>query len=322
MKKILFVLSAAVILLTGCSKSNLDETVTFNVGLAGSVTKATADNDGNAVKANHWVMEVRDVQGSLFYREVKTPAEGTLQETFTVTLIKNQTYNLLFWADNDGGYYNTDDLTAVKLTNPAGYSGNNDARDAFSACKNYKATAGGQISVQLYRPFAQINVITLDLETLWQQAQTTSDPTVTYYKVEPTSFKAKIKVPTQFNVLTQTCGAASTTDVVMTAAESYTGYKLDDNTVSRVLNNYKRHANPATLYMDYLFASKDQKDIIDVAFEFVSNGETVNYNFTSVPVQANYRTNIKGKLLSNETVFNVEILPAWLTPEYEMEPSF
>lgn len=326
MKKIFLILSSAALLLAGCAKTEDspvvntgDEvTITVEAGMPEVHTKAAADYDGNAVKANHWIMEVRDAQGQLFYRDVKTPDEGTLQQTFKVTLIKNQSYDLLFWADNNGAFYDTDDLTDVQLSDPSGYDGNIDARDAFTACKAYTAKASEKLTAELYRPFAQVNVITTDLETLWAQAATTGVQEETYMKFAPENFIAKVNVPTSFNVKTQLCGEVSTQKVVIKADESYKGYK-SDNVTPQDHNNYALHINPATLFMDYIFASKGQKDVVDIDFEFVSNGEKISYAFTSIPVQANYRTNIKGQLFSFDTEWTVDIKPAWESPDYDVD---
>lgn len=322
MKKILFLLSAAAMLLAGCAKEALtgsgegEQTVSISVAIPDVLTKAAADNDGNAKKANRWIFEVRDAQGALFFRKVEYPVAGTTQQTFKVSLIKNQSYNLLFWADNNGGFYNAEDLTNVTLTDASAYVGNLDARDAFTACKTYTATNNESVSVELYRPFAQLNVVTTDLETLWAQAQTTSSPAATYLKFEPKNYIAKLAVPTSFNVKTQQCGEAS--DIVVTASESYFGYQSDKVT-PQANNNYQLHTNPATLFMDYVFASKGQKDIVDISFEFTSNDGKISYAFTSIPMQANYRTNINGKILSYDTEWNVTIEPAWLLPEESVD---
>jgi len=321
MKKSLIMLAAAAILFAGCAKEPSQKipageeiTLEIEAGMPAPATKGLVDNDGNAAKANHWIFEVRDIDGKLFYREVKTPANGTLKQTFKVTLIKNQTFDLLFWADNNGGYYDTDDLTNVKLTNESTYAANDDARDAFTTCKTYKSTANEKIQAELTRPFAQINVQTNELPTLWKQCGTTGDQATEYEKFAPNTLVLKAIIPTSFNVQTQKCGELGTAALELTADESYFGYK-DDLTSARAKSTYERHISPATLFMDYIFASKDQKDIVDMEFSFTSNFEAVDHKFTSIPLQRNYRTNILGNLMSNEAEWEVVINPEWYTPE-------
>lgn len=323
MKKTLLLLASAALLFVGCAKEQMKgsgaETVnvTVTAGLDGLTTKAAADLDGNAAKVDHWVFEVLDAGGKLFYREVRTPSTGTLSQTYNISLIKNQSYDLLFWADSAGVYYNTDNLQEVSLKTPATYEANRDSRDAFSASKNITAN-GSPISVELKRPFAQINVITTDLEAIWTQAAKSAKQDSVYAANRPVDFVAKIKVPTTFDVLNQTCGNPSQEAVVMTADSCYVAYKADKKT-PKDSTNYLLHVNPATLYMDYVFAPAGEAAVVDIDFGFKSNSAPLTYNFTSIPVRANYRTNIKGKLLSNDTEITVTIVPTWLTPENDVD---
>lgn len=321
MRKTLLLLASAALLLAGCAKEQMKgsgaETVnvTVTAGLDGLTTKAAADLDGNAAKVDHWVFEVLDAGGKLFYREVRTPEAGTLSQTYNISLIKNQNYDLLFWADSTG-VYNTENLQAVSLANAETYIANRDSRDAFSARKNITAD-GTPISVELKRPFAQINVITTDLADLWAQAAKSAKQDSVYAANRPVDFVAKIKVPTSFNVKTQACGSVSQTDVIMKADSCYVAYEADKKT-PKESTNYLLHLNPATLYMDYVFAPAGEAAVVDIDFGFKSNSAQLTYNFTSIPVRANYRTNIKGKLLSNDTKITVTIVPDWLTPEIDV----
>ena len=325
MKKALLLLASAALLFAGCQKEQIAGTdgngetvqVTVTAGLDGTATKAAADLDGNAAKVNHWVFEVLDAGGKIFYREVRTPEAGTLTQTYNVSLIKNQNYELLFWADSAGVYYNTENLQEVSLKTPATYKANLDSRDAFSAHKSITAN-GTPVSVELKRPFAQINVITTDLAALWEQAAKSAKQDSVYAANKPVDFVAKIKVPTTFDVLNQSCGLPSEEDVIMMADSCYVAYKADKKT-PKDSTNYLLHLNPATLYMDYVFASAGENDVIDINFSFKSNSKEISYDFTSIPVQANYRTNIKGKLLSNDTEITVTIVPTWLNPEKDVD---
>ena len=69
--------------------------------------------------------------------------------------------------------------------------------------------------------------------------------------------------------------------------------------------------------MDYLFAGTE-KELKNLKFIFKSNGVCVNYDLANIPLQRNYRTNIYGNLLSNDATVNVEIVPIWEKPDYEV----
>ena len=75
MKRALYLLASAVLLLTGCAKERLGydtasngETVEVNIEtslpMSNPVTKAVWDKDGNAAYVDHWIMEV--------YEDIKT----------------------------------------------------------------------------------------------------------------------------------------------------------------------------------------------------------------------------------------------------------
>ena len=294
MKKALLLLASAALLFAGCAKEQIaggeadgsQVTVTFTTNLTAEGSKATLDNDGHAAKVNHWVLEVRDAQNDLFIREERDVTAGTLQQTYELKLFKNQSYTLQFWADTKGAY-NTADLTAISTV---GSVANVDSRDAFSANVEYTSLVSESKSVTLYRPFAQLNIITLDLDELKTQVIEAA-----YEKYAPSALKVVAEIPTTFNVQTQTAGEAS--EQTLTAAASYANFLA---------------GNPeTTLFMDYIFASKEAADVVNIAFDFTSNSQPVAYNFTNIPLQRNYRTNIKGQLLSNDSEWNVTIEPEW-----------
>jgi len=303
MKKSILFLASAALILAGCAKESLKNdslengeltTVTFTAGLDGQNTKATIDNDGHAAKVNHWIMEVRDEQNDLFIRqEKKNVTAGTLTQTFTFDLFKGQDYTLQFWADTEGAY-DTGDLTAIST---ADTTANVDSRDAFSANVKYTPTSHESKSVTLYRPFAQLNIITTDLQKM--KAQVESE---VYPKYKPKDLKLVASVPTTFNVQTQKAGKDSI--VTVTADTCYA--------------DFMAAAPKTTIYMDYIFASEDTKDVVDLAFSFKSNSNPISYNFSSIPLQRNYRTNILGDFLSYATSWEVTIEPDWFG-EYDKE---
>ena len=299
MKKTLLLLASAALLLVGCAKEQITEntgeglqTVSFTVGVESAVTKAVADNDGHAANINHWIMQVLDTDGSVYnYQELKNTTG--LTQTFNVSLIKGQTYKVLFWADTEGKYVVTD-LKNVQRAAEVALKANSDSLDAFSAVvKNFTTTVATQKTITLKRPFAQLNVVFTDLDTLYKTMNNPEE----YKKFRPTDLVAKAKVPTTFNVLTEEAGATAETALEMKADTTYS-------------TNYSVHSNKATLYMDYIFASST-KDIVDIDFHFVSNGVIIAHNFAAVPFQRNYRTNILGNLMSANAKWEVTVDPNW-----------
>ena len=71
--------------------------------------------------------------------------------------------------------------------------------------------------------------------------------------------------------------------------------------------------------MDYILASKNQQDVKDVELTAKKNSTVLNtQTFSNIPLQRNYRTNIKGNLLTTTGVFTVETAPVWTSPENDI----
>ena len=316
MKKTVFILFAAALAFAGCNKSvevGTGETVSASFQISTEMTtKATLDGDGQGVNVNRFIMEVWHVTGSgasqvseLYTRQVKygtqitagTNISNPAKTNFTVSLVKGQDYDLLFWADcgnADGSdlYYKTDvNLKAVAMMGT--YKGNDDSRDAFSQCVTLiNVTSDPSTSVQLERPFAQLNIITQDIDDIEANSGTV--------KVVPDEISVAFTAPTVFNVKTQeaSASAAFTSNV----APYY-------STVGSQTEHY-------TLSMDYILASKNQQDVKDVELTAKKNSTVLNtQTFSNIPLQRNYRTNILGNLLTTTGVFTVETAPVWASPE-------
>ena len=316
MKKTVFILFAAALAFAGCNKSvevGTGETVSASFQISTEMTtKATLDGDGQGVNVNRFIMEVWHVTGSgasqvseLYTRQVKygtqitagTNISNPAKTNFTVSLVKGQDYDILFWADcgnADGSdlYYKTDvNLKAVAMMGT--YKGNDDRRDAFSQCVTLiNVTSDPSTSVQLERPFAQLNIITQDIDDIEANSGTV--------KVVPDLISVAFTAPTVFNVKTQeaSASAAFTSNV----APYY-------STVGSQTEHY-------TLSMDYILASKNQQDVKDVELTAKKNSTVLNtQTFSNIPLQRNYRTNILGNLLTTTGVFTVETAPVWASPE-------
>lgn len=303
MKNALILIASAAFLLAGCAKVQVDGTdadmvsVTFAAVLVPEGTRAAIDEDGEAAEVNHWVLEVRDAQNELFYEVERDVAAGTLQQVYDLKLFKNQSYTLQFWADTKDTY-DTSDLTAVSIVGTGGWAANLDSRDAFSANVEYESgMASESKNVTLRRPFGQLNIITTDLADLKAEVEESA-----YDKYAPNSLQVEVKVPTTFNVQTQTAGDASET-LCLTADQIY--------------GNWSNPGAETTLFMDYIFATADDADVLEIGFSFISNQQEISYGFNNIPLQRNYRTNIKGQLMSNDSEWTVVIDPLWNTPEYD-----
>ena len=311
MKKIFKTLSASVLMalaLTACQKEEFggneaEGIYTFEVSADNIATKATIDGDGNGTAVNRFIMEVylQKTTGELVLldKKVQAPtADSPKRTSFNLTLIKDQEYKVLFWADKgtdamgDLYYKTTDNLQNVSFLDAA-RKGNNDALDAFSKMEvitREESKAGFSKSVQLTRPFGQVNFITTDIPAI--NALTGGSAFL------PTDVKVSYTTCTGFNVLTQT-GTGS--EAIEYTAPVYSA--MDPAT------------NPAkyTLSMDYMLtATSDRETRNLVKLTALANGyELTTVEVANYPVQRNYRTNIIGKILTGDATFDITIDPIY-----------
>ena len=311
MKKIFKTLSASVLMalaLTACQKEEFggneaEGIYTFEVSADNIATKAAIDRDGNGTAVNRFIMEVYLAKTTgelvLLDRQVKAPTAASPKSTsFNLTLIKDQEYKVLFWADKgtdaieDLYYKTTDNLQNVSFLNDA-RKGNNDALDAFSKMEvitREESKAGFTKSVQLTRPFGQVNFITTDIPAIRALSGGS--------QFLPTDVKVSYTTCTGFNVLTQT--GTGSEDIEYTAPV----YSAEDT-----------QNDPAkyTLSMDYMLtATSDRETRNLVKLTALANGyELTTVEVANYPVQRNYRTNIIGKILTGDATFNITIDPIY-----------
>ena len=212
---------------------------------------------------------------------------------YHVRLAKGQAYRVAFFAYNEAA--NAYDVTNMKdiKVNP-GQLSNLEGRDAFT--NNIDVSAQQTLneiatSVNLYRPFAQLNLGIDDTEeTNAANAGIVVD-------------KTQVKVTGVYTAFSAYDNAVvgSTSDVTF----AMNTIPTDVLTVEGQSYNY--------LAMNYLLVGdlNAEKSLTDVEFVWeTADGKTNNpaYSFVNIPVQRNYRTNIVGSLLTNPADFTINIV--------------
>lgn len=305
MRKLFLLAAGLSMTLTACQKDEglvsdgaTSQTITVTIP-QGVQTRATAADFGNGTQVDRCLLQI--------YRSGTTPAkygeqqsatvqkgtDGKLTATFNLRLVASQTYDFVFWADcsADGGRYDTDDLTAITLKDGVSYTGNDDKFDAFFFCKkDYTVSESFSEEFTLRRPFGQLNVKTLDLAAIPDNA---ADLKPAKVKVNFTS------LPTTFNAYT---GEES--------GEAAVEYTAD------VLNA------TGELTVDYIWAPVEQATLADFSMTFYGadgNEISTNSDFKSIPIRRNYRTNVSGNLLTKQGDITVKIDPEFYTPEYDVD---
>lgn len=296
-----FALAAVAVIAGACAKESEQlagpSSVTFEVSTPEIATKAI----GDGMTATKLYYQVFDADGNAIEGlgvQNKDLVSG--KTTVSFQLIKDQTYNFIFWAQTaEAGYYIIDEAEGLKkiTADYATHKGANDEnRDAFFAVeKGLKITGPVSKTVKLTRPFAQVNIGTNDE----LKAGTTTAPAI---NLTGATSKVVIKgVPTVFAPLATTPETmlTGTTDVTFISAAVPT----EKLVVKGVEYNY--------LAMNYVFAPAEGT-VCDLTAEFALVGRApIPLSSPATPIKRNYRTNILGKLLTSSADFNIEVDPGF-----------
>lgn len=308
MKKLFFYLSVAMLAVAAvsCQKEMVmadgeNGNVTLTIQTPEVATKAIAD--GMNVNIVHYEIykaeegHKNSLTGKpLIKNTVTMNAKGA---TLNLNLLQGQTYVGLFWAQVDGkSFYTTTDLRNVTVN----YNGsaNNENRAAF--CQKKVFTTGGNVSVVLERPFAQINLGT----TL-----SSIDPKVNGYPLKLQSSTMEITgVATSFSVADMKTKNETTT-------VSFEANTVPHNfTPSEVLT--VNNVNYAYLGMNYILAAND-KATVDVKYTVSTDVGSITRQIPTVPVEKNHRTNLLGNLLTQETAIQIIVDERFAEPDLAPE---
>ena len=229
--------------------------------------------------------------------------------TVTVTLVKGQEYDFVFWADATGNDYYTVDLMGKNVTVSYDNANANDKlRDAwYAVLEGYKVTDQTiNQKVELKRALAQINVGTLDYADA-----VTAGVTVT---------KSEMTVTNAASTLEFFSGKTLNPVSVTFAADVIPMYSLDQNANTLTVHyGTQNEAEYEYLALNYILVADDsatgaEQDIVTVGINFYEDGNNNPVNdpieLTNVPVRRNYRTNIISEnVLTDVATFSIVIDP-------------
>ena len=267
--------------------------------------------DGNTAKTVYVHVYQQDAKGNLTYIEpaakdasLKTPSQSLtlngLKATYNTRLVTGQTYTFVFWAQSDNAPY-TYNIDAKTITvDYASAAGNDESRDAFyNVLPDVKIEGAYTASVQLSRPFAQLNFGAADYEEAKAAGLTVTDAAVTL-----------TKVATSLNLLDGTTAGDKTVTFASAALPA------DPNDILKAGGkDYKYVA------MDYVLVGKSAKTLSEVTLTLTATGvqsATPKFTYSNVPLQANYRTNIVGNLFTSPAEVQIEITPGFGTPDNDV----
>jgi hypothetical protein len=253
-----------------------------------SITITTPDlqtryGEGFEATELHWEVYVGD--------EHLVGLDGTKsfsgETTVELRLVADKTYSLLFWAVSpDQDIYTIADR---KLTIDASkLKANQEAYDAFYAYEKTFVATKNAPTIELRRPFAQLNIATADVVS-----SSTAGVSVSKTGVE---FDA-------YTVLNLVDGKVSQKKTLI--------YDTEDCATGLVTlagDTYQM------LSMNYLLVN--EKELTNVRMTAINAGETITRDYSLVPFERNHRTYIVGNLLTTSVGIKVIIMPGFDDPTH------
>ena len=277
------------VLATSCQKEvpeaiAEDAIVTFNIGTPEIATRAYSDG----LTATNLQYAVYDAEGNIL-EDLTTDGEIHGSTTVRLQLTTGNTYSVIFWAAAPNAPYTVDFGAKTMTVDYTNAACNDEARDAFYACKTFTVVGAQTETIELRRPFAQLNIGTNDY------AETDKAGYL------PTHSSVKVSAYSTFDFATENVtGDANLVE--------FTTAEINKDEVFPV-------AGYQYLAMNYLLVATD-KEVVDVEFSYTDGADAKTRTVGSVPVQRNHRTNIYGAILTSTVDINVEIKPDFDEDDY------
>jgi len=304
MKKLIYIATALTLSFSAASCQQ-ENTVAMSGGTAVAYTVSVpaalaAKALGDEISANVLKYEVYrqadldDMTKDPIY-EGTAPVDAQGNASFKLEFVKNQSFTVLFWAQNDQvTAYNTSDLRAVTLS--TSQSCNDIAAAVFSGSdKVVNCVSASNGAVELFRPVSQLNLATspasLKLGTKDIQLIASSAEVSGLYST--------------YNVATKEVSAAATYTYSSAAVPSGS-INVDGTHYTYVSMNYVGFApetDGATISVDYIITT--------------SEGE-IAHSIPNVPVKPDYRTNIIGNLITGSSAYSIALDNAWNDSIYDV----
>ena len=255
--------------------------VTFSVGTPEIATRAYSDGQTATVLQ----YAVYDAEGNELTDLTVTDAEIHGSTTVNLQLTTGNTYSVIFWAAAENAPYTVDFGAKTMTVDYDEAVSNDETRDAFYKYHTFTVKGAQTETIELKRPFAQLNIGTADYA-----ASTSAGYTPAYSYV-------KVPVSKVLNLVDGSVDTAADVEFALAAIPQGETFPV---------SGYDY------LSMNYLLVPAD-KEVVDLTFGYSESNTTVEKTRTvgSVPVQRNYRTNIYGQLLTSDVDINVEIKPEY-----------
>ncbi len=200
----------------------------------------------------------------------------------------------MFWVQKAGAPYNFDTTNHKVDVTYTNVTANSDIYDAFFKCEDVAVSGSINRTVELRRPFAQINIGATDYAAAKAAGWVTEKTSVHVDDVYST-----------LNVFDATVSNRVAGGYTYTLAAKPDKATDGAFPVSGVDAEYQS--------MVYVLTGADQA-LTNVEFKAHAGTEVITRNYANVPVRRNYRTNIYGNILTEAANFTVQIIPEFNEP--------
>ena len=295
MKKLLFSLAAMIAMVaTSCvtdatndlSVGGKESVVTFSVE-SQNVSRADIANGAKATRLQYAVFAGKGE--SMSYLETLSGETELidLKASFDLTLLNQNEYTIVFWADAPGSIYTFTKNSATVAANYSGVKANNDNLDAFYAVKEFKVNGTTVVSATLTRPFAQVNFGANDVDAAAIAGFNTG--------ALQSTFTAYV-----YNSLNLVSGELSGEDTVTFAVNN-----------ECLIPGGELKAGYTWVAMNYVFAAANGGSLNTCDLTITDGSKSVSISYPQAPVKRNWRTNLIGALLTGSTKVEVEVDPGF-----------
>lgn len=287
---LLIVLLVGMLFATSCQESSCESQIgsltTFTLKLPDQIqTKAFGDGNSTNETINKLYVQVYSEYGDkLIYEPLEPISVSSGSASFSVNLIQDQKYDIIFWAQKNDAY-NTSDLRLIPMDKK--YHNIEDGAAFFAYLNDFIPTGASQL-VELKRPFAQLNLGTSPASLKTDVQEDSIKLTKSYIKVA--------NVASFFNTILG-CGEG----------EQVVEFSLANVPTEKLYVDGQMYYY---ISMDYLPIAGDKQALVTVNASITldnDDNKKVSHEFVNVPVKENYRTNIIGNLISSTTDFKVSI---------------
>ena len=314
MRKLLLCASAiAAVILAGSCQKEVDKATgqmseaTFTVDLpVGLATRAI----GDGTTATELYYGVFTEEGEYLQGLAQSQPVLVTDKTasFSLPLVRNFTYTVVFWAQAPDAPYTFDPEEGVVTVDYSG-DANDESRDAFCQVHTFTVPDRASFSETVYlsRPFAQINFGASDYSQI-AELGLSMESTVSISGIADTydilngvvsgnasTSMALTAVPAQFNPK----------EVLTVQGEDY-GY-VSMCYILAPVNEYDAAGNVIV----------EHRELTNIKATFAYNNDTVTVEVANVPFQRNYRTNIIGSFFTDVVTFDVIVDENFIKPDID-----